>query len=187
MVTSSSTHQHQGAEMPASTAPTQQSCNRQGSRGIVRLNVGGKKFLTSRSTIMQAGNCMLASMFRGKFNMETDEEGFAFIDRDGERFRHVLNFLRCSSLPSFDEAWRYEEIMEEADFYAIEELRELCERQLAALEEAKRKEKAKSFACRVTIVEGAADGGVAGQGTGGGVGTARERYGTGYFTLDEDF
>lgn len=32
---------------------------------------------------MQAGNCMLASMFRGKFNMETDEEGFAFIDRDG--------------------------------------------------------------------------------------------------------
>ncbi|CAM9761491.1 unnamed protein product, partial [Ectocarpus sp. 8 AP-2014] len=43
----------------------------------------------------------------------------------GERFRHVLNFLRCSSLPSFDEAWRYEEIMEEADFYAIEELREV--------------------------------------------------------------
>lgn len=45
----------------------------------------------------------------------------------GERFRHVLNFLRCSSLPSFGEAWRYEEIMEEADFFAIDELREVRE------------------------------------------------------------
>lgn len=63
--------------------------------------------------------------------------------------------------------------------------RQLCERQIEALEEAKRKERAKSFACRVTIVEPAADGrGVAGA---GGVSSARERYGTGYFTLDEDF
>ena len=45
--------------------------------------------------------------------------------RPGERFRHVLNFLRCSSLPSFGEAWRYEESMEEADFFAIDELREV--------------------------------------------------------------
>ena len=64
-------------------------------------------------------------------------------------------------------------------------IRQLCERQIEALEEAKRKERAKSFACRVTIVEPVADGrGVAGA---GGVGGARERYGTGYFTLDEDF
>lgn len=47
------------------------------------------------------------------------------IPTPGERFRHVLNFLRCSSLPSFDEAWRYQEIMEEADFFAIDELREV--------------------------------------------------------------
>lgn len=33
---------------------------------------------------MNAGNSMLASMFRGKFKCTTDEEGFAFIDRDGE-------------------------------------------------------------------------------------------------------
>lgn len=44
----------------------------------------GKKFLTSWETIMHAGNSMLASMFRGKFSCTTDEDGFAFIDRDGE-------------------------------------------------------------------------------------------------------
>lgn len=65
-------------------------------------------------------------------------------------------------------------------------VKQLCERQLEALEEAKRKEKAKSFACRVTIVEGGAEGGAGGAGRGGGA-AARERYGTGYFTLDEDF
>eukprot|EP00903_Cladosiphon_okamuranus_P019401 g17838.t1 len=183
MVGTITINQQQQADISPSVKPVSQNSS-QGAGGIVRLNVGGKKFLTSRETIMHANNCMLASMFRGKFKCTTDEDGFVFIDRDGERFRHVLNFLRCSSLPSFDEAWRYEEIMEEADFYAIEELRELCERQLEALEEAKRKEKAKSFACRVTIVEGG-EGGSAGAAGGGAA--ARERYGTGYFTLDEDF
>lgn len=32
---------------------------------------------------MHANNCMLASMFRGKFKCTTDEVGFVFIDRDG--------------------------------------------------------------------------------------------------------
>ena len=66
----------------------------------------------------------------------------------------------------------------------MKNVKQLCERQLEELAEAKRKEKAKSFACRVTIVEGGA-GGTTG-GAGGGAAT-RERYGTGYFTLDEDF
>ncbi|CAM9872449.1 unnamed protein product [Pylaiella littoralis] len=130
MVSTTSTdkqrQQQQHQQQPEVSPPTQpvHQINSQGAGGIVRLNVGGKKFLTSWETIMHAGNSMLASMFKGKFKCTTDEDGFAFIDRDGERFRHVLNFLRCSSLPSFDEAWRYEEIMEEADFYAIEELRQ---------------------------------------------------------------
>lgn len=62
--------------------------------------------------------------------------------------------------------------------------RQLCERQIEALEEAKRKEKARSFSCRVTIVEPDSGRGVAGA---GGIGATRERHGLGYFTLDEDF
>lgn len=44
----------------------------------------GKKFLTSWETINHQANSMLASMFKGTFNYATDEDGFAFIDRDGE-------------------------------------------------------------------------------------------------------
>ena len=51
--------------------------------------------------------------------------------RPGERFRHVLNFLRCSSLPSFGEAWRYEEIMEGAGVFAIDELKEVRRGEIA--------------------------------------------------------
>lgn len=152
--------------------------------GIIRLNVGGKKFLTSWETINHQANSMLASMFKGNFNYATDEDGFAFIDRDGERFRHVLNYLRCSSLPSFGEAWRYEEIMEEADFFAIDELRELCQRQIEELHEAKKRESAKSFSCRVTIVE---PGSAMNGSSVADAREARERHGFGYFTLDEDF
>ena len=35
---------------------------------------------------MHQENCMLASMFKGTFTYAADEEGFAFIDRDGGFF-----------------------------------------------------------------------------------------------------
>jgi hypothetical protein len=54
-------------------------------------------------------------------------QGSVFIDRDGVRFRHVLNYLRTGKLPSFDAAWRYEEVAEEADFFALEPLKALAE------------------------------------------------------------
>ena len=55
----------------------------------------------------------------------------AGVVRPGERFRHVLNFLRCSSLPSFGKAWRYEEIMEGAGVFAIDELKEVRRGEIA--------------------------------------------------------
>ena len=39
----------------------------------------------------------------------------------------MLNYLRTGTLPSFDAAWRYEEVAEEADFFALEALKVLAE------------------------------------------------------------
>lgn len=44
---------------------------------------------------------MLAAMFSGRHQLDTDSEGRYFIDRDGTYFKHILNFLRDSTkLPS---------------------------------------------------------------------------------------
>ena len=46
---------------------------------------------------------MLAAMFSGRHELDTDSEGRYFIDRDGKYFKYILNFLRDGNqLPSAD-------------------------------------------------------------------------------------
>lgn len=46
---------------------------------------------------------MLAAMFSGRHDLDTDSEGRYFIDRDGTYFKHILNYLReGKQLPSAD-------------------------------------------------------------------------------------
>ena len=68
-------------------------------------------------------------MFSGKYNVEKDEDGRYFIDRDGTHFRYILNFLRDGStyIP-FNNKQLVDELYEEVKFYQIEKL-------LARLEE----------------------------------------------------
>ena len=65
----------------------------------VRLNVGGVHFEVSRSLIAQHDSSMLARLVSD--TCQTDPEAIIFIDRDGETFRHCLDFLRYGriSLP----------------------------------------------------------------------------------------
>jgi BTB/POZ domain-containing protein KCTD7/14 len=61
---------------------------------IVRLSVGGVIFETSIETLCADPNSMLAAMFSGRHNVNKDEDGRYFIDRDGTHFRYILNYLR---------------------------------------------------------------------------------------------
>ena len=54
----------------------------------VKLNVGGKIYKTTLSTLLKDPNSMLTAMFSGRHELNQDEEdGAYFIDRDGELFR----------------------------------------------------------------------------------------------------
>eukprot|EP01116_Phalansterium_solitarium_P022308 TRINITY_DN731_c0_g1_i1.p1 TRINITY_DN731_c0_g1~~TRINITY_DN731_c0_g1_i1.p1 ORF type:complete len:436 (+),score=64.06 TRINITY_DN731_c0_g1_i1:1156-2463(+) len=64
---------------------------------IVRLNVGGVHYMTTRSTLTKYRESMLGALFSGDFAETTDEEGRVFIDRDGELFGFLLSFLRTGS------------------------------------------------------------------------------------------
>ena len=65
---------------------------------IIRLNVGGEKYVTTRSTLLNfndQGHSMLGAMFGGNFSLQPTINGNEyFIDRNGKYFRYILDFLR---------------------------------------------------------------------------------------------
>jgi len=89
---------------------------------LIRLNVGGEHYTTTRATLTRYPQSMLGAMFSGTLATSVDEHGCFFIDRDGSMFRHVLNFLRsgCLSLPN--DFRQLDLLATEADFYQTEEL-----------------------------------------------------------------
>ena len=60
------------------------------------LDVGGMHYSTSHTTLTKYPESMLGVMFSGRHDLETMqcEDGSFFIDRDGTRFRYILNYLR---------------------------------------------------------------------------------------------
>lgn len=63
---------------------------------IISLNVGGIKLKTTRSCLCSIKDSMLNSMFAAdsRHTLVKDRNGNVFLDRDGGRFRQVLNYLR---------------------------------------------------------------------------------------------
>jgi hypothetical protein len=61
-----------------------------------KLNVGGMRYDTSRTTLTKVPESMLATMFGARIDMlrRDPEDGSIFLDRDGERFGLVLDYLR---------------------------------------------------------------------------------------------
>ena len=87
---------------------------------IVRLNVGGVYYMTTKSTLCQFPESMLGAMFNGSMTNTVDDAGCYFIDRDGELFRYVLNFLRSSQLALADDFKQIDQLAAEADFFQIQ-------------------------------------------------------------------
>ena len=72
---------------------------------VIAINVGGYYFETKLSTLTKDKDSMLAAMFSGRHELDTDSEGRYFIDRDGTYFKEILNYLRDSTqLPNADRA-----------------------------------------------------------------------------------
>ena len=68
------------------------------SSSIVKLNVGGRKFYTTKSTLCTAGQNFFSALLSGRFNSEIDPNGFTVIDRNGDLFAPLLDFLRTGNL-----------------------------------------------------------------------------------------
>lgn len=60
---------------------------------IVHFNVGGTLYDVARDTLLSATNTMLAKMVSDKWTAKNSRE-IIFIDRDGERFKYILDWYR---------------------------------------------------------------------------------------------
>ena len=94
----------------------------------VQLNVGGVRYESSRSTLTRFEDTMLGRMF-GRCDLmlqANPDDGSVFIDRDGERFGLILDFLRdgdasnvAARIRWLPEAQR-QAMVHELDFYGLE-------------------------------------------------------------------
>ncbi len=85
------------------------------------LNVGGKRFETTRATILLHQQGLLARMFSAENSsiLKADKDGSYFFDRDGDMFQHVLNFYRTGIVACFESLSMMELLKEEFTFWGL--------------------------------------------------------------------
>ncbi|CAL2033833.1 unnamed protein product [Caenorhabditis brenneri] len=100
---------------------------------IVKLNIGGTVFQTTKSTLTKFDG-MFKVMMETDIPVIKDKTGAIFIDRDPYHFRLILNFMRDGvvALPESDK--EINEIHKEANYYLLDGLVKLCEQKLEPVE-----------------------------------------------------
>lgn len=97
----------------------------------VKLNVGGTVFVTARSTLQPYPGTYFDSLLKQCEESAPGET--VFVDRDADRFRLILNFLRdgpaATLLP--DHAGLISELRQEARFFQLSALQTLLDAKLA--------------------------------------------------------
>jgi len=85
---------------------------------IIKLNIGGYKYETTKSTLTSHGPSFFTLLLSGNIPSTQDDKGYYFIDRDGKYFEPILEFLRTGELV-IPQHFTRKAVQREADFYAI--------------------------------------------------------------------
>jgi hypothetical protein len=62
--------------------------------GRVELNIGGFRFETSVQTLRRVPHTFFDAYFSGRYAQDVCAKGSIFVDRDGEHFGHILEYMR---------------------------------------------------------------------------------------------
>jgi hypothetical protein len=63
-------------------------------QGHVELNIGGHRYQTSMQTLRRLPHTFFDAYFSGRYAQDVCVDGSIFVDRDGEHFGHVLEYMR---------------------------------------------------------------------------------------------
>jgi len=87
---------------------------------IIMITVGERTFKTTKETLKQAGyfNTIFSEQFKNDLKKENDVDTL-FIDRDGDMFEIVLNYLRTGLYDGVNEN-NYKKWNNEIDYYGLE-------------------------------------------------------------------
>ncbi|KAG1453135.1 hypothetical protein G6F56_007646 [Rhizopus delemar] len=96
---------------------------------FVKLNIGGKAFITSKATLEEIS--FFWEMFvKDQQTLKKKEE--IFIDRDGTLFEHILDFLQIGNLDSIStDTCLLQRLQVEEEFYKIPALEKEIKQKLA--------------------------------------------------------
>jgi hypothetical protein len=96
------------------------------SNRIIRLNIGGKIFQTTETTLLSHGPNFFTGLLAKEIPSTMDETGAYFIDRNGRLFEPILDYLRTNIL-IVPPTMSLEAILFESAFYCIEASKGLCQ------------------------------------------------------------
>jgi hypothetical protein len=76
--------------------------HKEAQEGRVELNIGGCRFETSVQTLRSVPQTFFDAYFSGRYEQDVCDDGSIFVDRDGEHFGHVLEYM-CDGVVSVAE------------------------------------------------------------------------------------
>lgn len=95
--------------------------------GRITLNVGSVIYETTRETLLRVEDSYFRGLLNSQFKKD-DEESHIFIDRDGDVFKYVLEYLRYGTVHSLLDPGMKAKLLSEADFYLLPGLTEFLKK-----------------------------------------------------------
>ncbi|PIC13870.1 hypothetical protein B9Z55_027462 [Caenorhabditis nigoni] len=109
---------------------------------ILKLNIGGMVFQTTKATLAKYDG-ILKTMLETNAPIEKDESGAIFIDRDPYYFRYILNYMRDGFVEFPNSLKELKEIQTEAQHYQLDGLIALCMMRMDKMEKTAKDEENK--------------------------------------------
>eukprot|EP01083_Nonionella_stella_P268921 909421_1 len=89
----------------------------------ILLNIGGRTFATTLTTLSSERDSILYKMFDEKWSLKPSKDGSYFIDRNGRYFEYILDYMRNNTLNIPSDKHIIRHLISEAEYYQLSALK----------------------------------------------------------------